>query len=332
VIIIAEAGVNHNGNFELAKDLAVKAKETGADYVKYQSFITESNITMEAPKAVYQTETTDIHETQFEMLKKLEFSLSETKELKQFCDSIKMGFLTTPAENENIELVEEMKLDFIKIASESIVNYQLLEKVGSLKGKIIMSTGMSTIDEIDAALKVLIESGTNRQNIILLHCNSQYPTLFKDVNLRAMATLKKHFCLQVGLSDHSMGLEVPISAAARGACIIEKHFTLDNDMEGPDHKCSLNPDDFTRMVSMIRNLELALGTGEKTPTESEKKNIHFMRRSLVAKVSINKGELFTAENLIAKRPGTGLSPMLWPSVIGERAVKFFNKDDFITLK
>jgi len=332
VIIIAEAGVNHNGNLDLAKELAAKAKETGADYVKYQSFITELNILKDAPKAKYQLETTNLEQSQFEMLKGLELSLDQTKELKEYCDNIDIRFLTTPADKENMDLVKTMELDYIKVASESIVNYPLLQEIGKMKGRVVLSTGMSTLNEIDSALNVLVESGTRKDDIILLHCNSQYPTPFEDINLKAMITLSNKFGLPVGLSDHSLGIEVSIAATAMGACIIEKHFTLDNTMDGPDHRCSLNPFDFSKMVLMIRNIESSLGSGQKEPSPSEKINISYMRRSIMAKENIKAGEILTEENLIVKRPGTGLSPMLWPTLIGKRAVKDFNKDDFITLK
>ncbi len=328
-IIIAEAGVNHNGSIEFAKRLIDEAKACKADYVKFQSFVTEENISCNAPKAKYQNATTESSESQFEMLKKLELNFRETEELKIYADKIGIGFLTTPAEKQNVDLVSHLDLDFIKIASESVTNYLLLADIGKLNKPTILSTGMCDTEEISSAISVLMKFGLQKKNLILLHCNSEYPSPFMDLNLNAIKTMKKHFDVGVGFSDHSEGIEASIAAVALGAVIIEKHFTLDNNMSGPDHSSSLNPEDFGKLVKAIRNIEFSLGNGVKAPSNSEKKNIKFMRRSLVAKMSIKKGEKFTTDNVAAKRPAIGISPMEWELFNGKSSSRNYEIDELI---
>ena len=330
VVIIAEAGVNHNGDINLAKELIKQAKNIKADYVKFQSFVTEENISSKAPKTEYQLQTTISSESQFQMLKKLELSLDQTFQLKQYADNLGIGFLTTPAERQNVELVSDLGLDFVKIASESITNYLLLSEIAKLNQKTILSTGMSNILEIENAIEVLVKHGLQREKLTLLHCNSEYPSPYGDLNLKAIKSMKDYFGLEVGLSDHSEGFEATLAAVALGATIIEKHFTLDNQLEGPDHISSLNPKDFEKLIKMIRNVELSLGTGEKKPSDSEYKNIQYMRRSLVARTAIKKGDTFSIENVAAKRPADGISPMEWENIKGISAKKDYQVDDLIT--
>ena len=330
VVIIAEAGVNHNGDINLAKELIKQAKYIQADYVKFQSFLTEENISSKAPKTEYQLQTTISSESQFQMLKKLELSLEQTFQLKQYADSLGIGFLITPAERQNVELVSDLGLDFVKIASESITNYLLLSEIAKLNQKTILSTGMSNIQEIDNAIEVLVKHGLQRDKLTLLHCNSEYPSPYGDLNLKAIKSMKDYFGLEVGLSDHSEGFEATLAAVALGATVIEKHFTLDNQLEGPDHISSLNPKDFEKLIKMVRNVELSLGTGEKKPSDSEFKNIQYMRRSLVARTTIKKGDTFSIENVAAKRPADGISPMEWESIKGVSAKKDYQVDDLIT--
>ena len=330
VVIIAEAGVNHNGDINLAKELIEQAKSIKADYVKFQSFVTEENISSKAPKTEYQLQTTISSESQFQMLKKLELSLDQTFHLKQYADSLGIGFLTTPAERQNVKLVSDLGLDFVKIASESITNYLLLSEIAKLNQKTILSTGMSNIQEIDNAIEVLVKHGLQREKLILLHCNSEYPSPYGDLNLKAIKSMKDYFGLEVGLSDHSEGFEASLAAVALGATVIEKHFTLDNQLEGPDHISSLNPRDFEKLIKMVRNVELSLGTGEKKPSDSEYKNIQYMRRSLVARKTIKKGDIFSIKNVAAKRPADGISPMEWESIEGISAKKDYQVDDLIT--
>lgn len=328
-IIIAEAGVNHNGSVKLAKRLIDEARACKADYVKFQSFVTEENISCDAPKAKYQNDTTESSETQFEMLKKLELNFKQTEELKIYADKIGIGFLTTPAEKQNVDLVSRLELDFIKIASESITNYLLLTEIGKLNRSTILSTGMCNIDEISNAMSVLMKSGLQKKKLILLHCNSEYPSPYVDLNLNAIKTMKKQFDVAVGFSDHSEGIEASIAAVAIGSVVIEKHFTLDNHMVGPDHSSSLNPEDFGKLVKAIRNVELSLGNGMKVPSNSEKKNIKYMRRSLVAKVPIKKGEKFTTDNVAAKRPAIGITPMEWELFEGKSSSRNYKTDELI---
>lgn len=329
VLIIAEAGVNHNGDIEIAKRLIEEASKAGADIVKFQTYHTEKLVCKNAQKAAYQMERTDETETQYDMLKKLELSIEMHYTLIEHCRKCNIRFLSTPFDEDSVNMLEKIGMDMYKIPSGEITNFPYLKKIGSLQKDIILSTGMSTINEVRAAVDILKRSGTKK--ISILHCNTQYPTPMKDVNLHAILTLKDELGLPVGYSDHTKGIEVPIAAVALGATIIEKHFTLDKDMEGPDHKASADPVEFKNMVAAIRNIEQALGNGVKEPTESEKANINIVRKSIVAKRKILKGELFTKENITVKRPGNGLSPMKWNEIIGMQATKDFEEDELIKI-
>lgn len=329
VYIIAEAGVNHNGDVNIAKQLVDAAAEAGVDAVKFQTFKTENLVCKDAKKAEYQTETTDKTESQFDMLKKLELTLDMHRELIDYCKKKKVTFLSTPFDMESIDLLEQLEMEVYKIPSGEITNLPYLRKIGSLGKKVILSTGMSTIQEVQDAVKVLRESGS--EDISVLHCNTQYPTPMEDVNLNVIQTMREALGVPVGYSDHTQGIEVPIAATALGATIIEKHFTLDRGMEGPDHKASLEPEELKKMVQAIRNIEKALGKKEKIPTESEKDNIPIVRKSIVAKVQIKEGEIFRESNITTKRPGTGLSPMLWDKVIGQKASRDFQADEMIEI-
>ena len=329
VFIIAEAGVNHNGSIALAKKLIDVASEAGADAVKFQTFKAEKVVSKNAPKAAYQKKTTDPAESQFEMIKKLELDVNAHKELMTYCKQKHIMFLSTPFDHASIELLNNLGLEIFKIPSGEITNHPYLRHIGSLKKRVIMSTGMADIGEIEDALDVLITAGTPKENITILHANTMYPTPMEDVNLRAMQTIACTFGCDVGYSDHTLGIEVPIAAVAMGAKVIEKHFTLDKTMEGPDHKASLEPDELKAMVQAIRNIEKALGTGIKKPSPSERPNIEVARKSIVAARPIKKGELFTEENLTIKRPGNGISPMRWDEIIGTEAQKDYKEDDLI---
>ena len=304
VFIIAEAGVNHNGSLELAKKMAYEAKEAGVDAVKFQTFKSEKIVSRYADKADYQKKTTDASENQLAMLKKLELSYDNFKELKDYCDEIGILFLSTPFDLESIDFLDSIGMSLYKIPSGDITNYPYLVKIAGKGKKVILSTGMCYLDEIEAAVKVLNDNGCN--DIVILHCNTEYPTPYKDVNLNAMQEIKEKFNVTVGYSDHTEGIEVPIAAVAMGAKVIEKHFTLDRNMEGPDHKASLEPDTLRQMVTSIRNIELALGNGDKEPSESECKNRDIARKSIVAACGIKKGEYFTESNITVKRPGSGI--------------------------
>lgn len=329
VFIIAEAGVNHNGDIKLAKRLVDVAVEAGADAVKFQTFKAETLVCKNAKKADYQLETTDGEETQFEMLKKLELTKEMHEELIAYCKEKRIMFLSTPFDVESVALLNEYGIEIMKIPSGEITNYPYLKAVGETGKKVILSTGMSTLVEVEEAVKVLQNHGA--EEITLLHCNTEYPTPMKDVNLLAMCTMKDEIGVSVGYSDHTEGIEVPIAAVALGATVIEKHFTLDKTMEGPDHKASLEPEELKQMVKAIRNIEQAMGNGKKEPSESEKKNIEIVRKSIVAKCDIAEGETFTEKNLTTKRPGNGIIPMAWNDVIGKRAKKDFKEDEQIRL-
>jgi N,N'-diacetyllegionaminate synthase len=329
VFIIAEAGVNHNGSIALARKLIDVASEAGADAVKFQTFKAEKVVSKNAPKAAYQKKTTDPAESQFEMIKKLELDVNAHKELMTYCKQKHIMFLSTPFDHASIELLNNLGLEIFKIPSGEITNLPYLRHIGSLKKRVIMSTGMADIGEIEDALDVLITAGTPKENITILHANTMYPTPMEDVNLRAMQTIACTFGCDVGYSDHTLGIEVPIAAVAMGAKVIEKHFTLDKTMEGPDHKASLEPDELKAMVQAIRNIEKALGTGIKKPSPSERPNIEVARKSIVAARPIKKGELFTEENLTIKRPGNGISPMRWDEIIGTEAQKDYKVDELI---
>jgi N,N'-diacetyllegionaminate synthase len=329
VFIIAEAGVNHNGSIEIAKKLINVAKDSGADAVKFQTFKTENLVSKNAQKADYQKQTTDAQESQFDMIKKLELDLSTHKELMNYCDEKNIMFLSTPFDHDSIELLFELGLKIFKIPSGEITNLPYLSHIGKLGKKVILSTGMADIGEIEDALNILVESGTRKENITVLHANTEYPTPMEDVNLRAMVTIGNTFNVDYGYSDHTLGIEVDIAAVAMGAKCIEKHFTLDKTMEGPDHKASLEPDELKSMVKAIRNIELALGSGIKKPSKSESKNMAIARKSIVANCNIQKGEVLTDNNLTIKRPGIGISPMQWNEIIGTIAQKDYEEDELI---
>lgn len=329
VFIIAEAGVNHNGSFELALKLVDKAKESGADCVKFQTFHSENEISRFAEKAEYQKENGNTAESQLDMVKKLELPFEDFVKIKAYCDKVGIVFLSTPFEPDSVAFLDTIEMPFWKIPSGEVTNYPFLRAIAKTQKPVVMSTGMCEIDEIAAAIELLKANGTSK--ISLLHCNTEYPTPFEDVNLNAMKTLREHFGVEVGYSDHTGGIEVPIAAAALGATIIEKHFTLDKNMEGPDHKASLEPEELAAMVTGIRRIEKAMGNGEKTVSDSERKNMDIARKSIVAKREIAKGEFFTEDNITTKRPGNGINPMLWNDVIGAAAIRDFREDELIEL-
>ena len=328
-IIIAEAGVNHNGSLKLAKKLISIAAEAKADYVKFQTFKAETLITQIADKAKYQKELTNIDESQFEMIKKLELDITAHKQLIDYCKTKDVQFLSTAFDHDSIELLAELNIPLFKIPSGEITNLPYLRHIGKMGKPIIISTGMSTMDEVRNALNILVDSGAEKEQITILHCNTEYPTPMKDVNLKAMLTIKYELGVNIGYSDHTLGIEVPIAAVAMGANVIEKHFTLDRNMSGPDHRASLEPSELSAMVMAIRNIEKAMGGGEKKPSLSERKNISVARKSIVALKPIKKGELFTEENLTVKRPGTGISPMEWEALIGKAASSDYEIEDLI---
>ena len=330
VYIIAEAGDNHNGDFNTALKLVDVAKRAGADCVKFQTFVTEEIISKYAEMAEYQKKNTGKEESQFEMVKRLELSFDEFRKIKEYCDRVGIQFLSTPFDLKSVDFLNELVVPFFKIPSGEITNYTYLIKIAHTGKPVVMSTGMCEPDEILAAINVLEKNGSGE--ITLLHCNTEYPTPLKDVNLYAMRTMKKMFGKKVGYSDHTKGIEVPVAAVALGACVIEKHFTLDKNMPGPDHKASLEPDELGRMVKNIRNIEIALGDGVKRVSESERKNIAIARKSIVARRNIQEGEILTEENLAVKRPGTGINPMQWMEVLGTRAVRDFKEDELIEIR
>ena len=331
VLIIAEAGINHNGDINIAKEMVDIACDAGADIIKFQTFKAEKVISKNAPKADYQLLTTSRTESQLEMAKKLELSFENFRDLFDYCKKIGIVFLSTPFDLESLYFLEELGQQYIKIPSGETTNLPYLRKVGELNKKIIMSTGMMKLKEIELCINILINNGTSKKNLTLLHCNTEYPTPLEDVNLLAMKSIQNEFALDVGYSDHSLGIEVPLAAVALGASVIEKHFTLDKNMHGPDQKSSLSPQELQNMIKSIRKIEILLGSGIKKPSNSEKKNIVIARRSVVASRNIEKGEIFTEENITTKRPGTGISPMMWDSVLGKKAKKFFREDVLIEL-
>lgn len=340
-IIIAEAGVNHNGDFETAKKMILAAKEAGADYVKFQTAVPELVISEFAPQAEYQKENTGIVESQLDMCRKIHLPLSAYKPLSDFCHEVGIGFMSTPFDLTSIDLLAEIGQDYFKVPSGEITNLPYLRKIAEKGIPVILSTGMSTIAEIESAIKIL--TGTHhstpsgfkptlsRNQIIVLHCNTQYPTPYCDINLRAMQTMAEELFVRTGFSDHSLGIEAPIAAVALDACVIEKHFTLSRSMEGPDHKASLEPDELKAMVTAIRHVEEALGNGVKQVSDSERPNIEIARKSIVAIRPIKKGEILTEENIYVKRPGNGVSPMLWDKAIGSAAIRDFEHDELIEL-
>ncbi len=329
IFIIAEAGDNHNGNLENALKLVDKAAEAGADCVKFQTFVTEEVISRHAEMAEYQKQNTGVEESQFDMVKKLELSFEDFRQIQAYCRTKGILFLSTPFDLPSIAFLNDIGVPFFKIPSGEITNYPYLAAIGRTHKDVVLSTGMCTVEEIREAIAVLEENGAGRMT--LLHCNTEYPTPYEDVNLNAMETMRAVFGKEVGYSDHTLGIEVPVAAAALGAVIIEKHFTLDKDMEGPDHKASLEPEELAAMIKAVRNIETALGSSEKKPSPSELKNLAAARKSIVARRNIRQGELLTEENLAVKRPGTGISPMRYPDVLGTRAVRDFKADQFIEL-
>jgi N,N'-diacetyllegionaminate synthase len=329
VFIIAEAGVNHNGSIELAKKLIDVASEAGVDAVKFQTFKAENLVSKNAVKAEYQKETTDASESQFDMLKKLELDVDMHYELIAYCKSKNILFLSTPFDHESIDMLDTLGLEIFKIPSGEITNLPYLRHIGSLNKEVILSTGMADIGEIEDALDVLTDAGTLKENITVLHANTMYPTPMEDVNLRAMVTIGNTFDVAYGYSDHTLGIEVDIASVAMGATCIEKHFTLDKTMEGPDHKASLEPDELSSMVKAIRNIEIALGSSVKKPSPSETPNIKIARKSIVASSSIKEGEVFTENNLAVKRPSTGINPMRWDEIVGTVAIRNYSSDELI---
>lgn len=332
VLIIAEAGVNHNGSIELAKQLVEKAAEAGADFIKFQTFKSEKLVSKAAKQAEYQQKNIGkVGESQLSMLKKLELSEDDHKELIKYCNEKGVKFFSTAFDLSTIDLLHSFNLSFWKIPSGEVTNYPYIKKIGSYHEPVILSTGMCELSDIEAALNVLLEEGLSKDDITILHCNTEYPTPFADVNLKAMLEIGQKFGVKIGYSDHTKGIEVPIAAVALGATVIEKHFTLDRNMDGPDHKASLEPKELKQMVISIRNIEQALGTGHKAISESERKNIAVARKSIVAACPIKKGELLTKDNITVKRPGTGISPMRWNEVIGTVATRNYNEEDQIAL-
>ena len=332
-IIIAEAGVNHNGSIELAKKLVEKAKEAGVDYIKFQTFKASKLVTKAAKQAEYQQKNIGKEgDSQYQMLKKLELSPEEHNILIDYCHQLGIKFFSTAFDFDSIDYLHSLNLGLWKIPSGEVTNYPFLKRIAAFNEPIILSTGMCDMDDVRAAVEALYKNGLSKENLILLHCNTEYPTPFEDVNLKAMDALRKEFGIEVGYSDHTKGIEVPIAAVALGATVIEKHFTLDRNMEGPDHKASLEPDELKAMVSSIRNIEKAVGgDGTKHISESEKKNIAIARKSIVAACDIKVGEIFTEENLTVKRPGSGISPMRWEEVVGTKAKRDFFEDDLIEI-
>lgn len=327
--IIAEAGVNHNGDIKLAKKLVDVAKRAGADAIKFQTFKAENLVSKVAQKADYQKKATGSDESQLEMVKKLELSFHDFKELKKYCEKKELLFLSTPFDLDSIGFLKSLEIPIYKVPSGEITNLPFLMKIAQIGKQVIMSTGMSDLNEVAFALDVLRKNGAGI--ITLLHCNTQYPTPFKDANIKAMITLKQRFGVAVGYSDHTLGIEASIAAVALGATVIEKHFTLNKNMNGPDHKASLDPQELKAMVKAIRNIEVAIGDGIKRPSESEIPNREIARKSIVARRNIIKGEVFDEDNLAVKRPGNGISPLKWFEVLGKKAKQDFCEDELIEL-
>ena len=332
-LIIAEAGVNHNGSIELAKKLVEKAKEAGVDYIKFQTFKTSKLVTKAAKQAEYQQKNIGKEgDSQYQMLKKLELSPEEHEVLIDYCHQLGIKFFSTAFDFDSIDYLHSLNLGLWKIPSGEVTNYPFLKRIAAYNEPTILSTGMCDMEDVRAAVDALYKNGLSKDNLILLHCNTEYPTPFEDVNLKAMDALRKDFGVEVGYSDHTKGIEVPIAAVALGATVIEKHFTLDRNMEGPDHKASLEPDELKAMVCAIRNIEKAVGgDGTKHVSESERKNIAIARKSIVAACDIKAGEVFTEQNLTVKRPGNGISPMRWEEVVGTKAKRDFSEDDLIEI-
>ncbi len=327
IFIIAEAGVNHNGDIEIAKRLVDEAVLAGADAVKFQTFRAEAVVCKNAKKADYQMMTTEQSESQFDMLRKLELTPDMHEQLIDYCMDKNIMFLSTPFDIDSIHYLVKCGINILKVPSGEITNYPYLREIAKTGKKVILSSGMSTLEEVREAVRVLKDHGSG--DITVLHCNTEYPTPYKDVNLQAMVTIRDELGVAVGYSDHTQGIEVPIAAAALGATVIEKHFTLDRNMDGPDHKASLEPQELQAMVMTVRNIEQALGNGCKEPSASEKKNVDVVRRSIVARCDIKTGERFTEDNLTTKRPGTGINPMCWEQIIGKKARRDFREDELI---
>ncbi len=328
-LIIAEAGVNHNGDIQKAYELIDVAVDAGVDIIKFQTFSADKLVTRSAKKAEYQEKNATEFKSQYDMLKALELSKDSFLQLKERCKSKRLEFLTTGFDISDLEFISTMGQSRYKIPSGEITSLPYLRYVGKKKYPIILSTGMSTMDEIGDAIEILQSSGTELKKITVLHCNSEYPTPMEDVNLKAMITIKKKFGVEVGYSDHTLGIEIPIAAVALGATVIEKHFTLDRKLPGPDHRASLEPNELNAMVKAIRNIEVALGDGVKHPSLSEKKNINIARKSIVAAKPIKKGDVFSSENLTIKRPGNGISPMDWDNIVGRIAKNNYLIDELI---
>ena len=331
VLIIAEAGINHNGSLTRAIKMIKVAKKIGADVIKFQTAVPELMITKNAKKANYQKTGKLDKETQVQMIKKFHLPLSAYKILKNACKKNDITFLSSPFDILSAKHLINLKINKIKIPSGEITNFPLIKFLAKQKVEVILSTGMSNIKEIKNAIRILKKFGCKNKDISILHCNSSYPTPYKDVNLNTIQTLKKKFSLKVGYSDHTNGIEVAIAAVCKGAKIIEKHFTLNKNLKGPDHKVSLDPKEFELMVKSIRNVESSFGSKNKIVTKSEKPNIQIVRKSIVAKIFIKKGTKFNEENIATKRPGNGISPMNWGKILGKKAIKDFNVDDFIIL-
>jgi len=329
VKIILEAGINHNGSLNLAKKMVDVAAKSGADFIKFQTFKTDFLVTKNAKRARYSVKNFKKKLTQYQMLKKFELSEKDHHILIKYCKKKNINFLSSPFSIESFNFLNKLKVDTIKIPSGEITNLPFLRHIGKHKKKIVISTGMSYLNEVNEALKILVKSGTAKKNITVLHCNTEYPSPFKDINLKAMLTIKKKLKVKIGYSDHSLGTIVPIAATALGASIIEKHFTLNKKLSGPDHKASLSPSEVYEMVNEIRATEKILGSNIKKPTSSEKKNKIPARKSIVAKNFIKKGDKFTEDNLTTKRPGNGISPMNWNRIIGKKSKKNYKKDDLI---
>ena len=332
-LIIAEAGVNHNGSIDIAKQLVDKATDAGADIIKFQTFKSEKLVSKSAQQAEYQKRNIGAKSdnSQLSMLKKLELSEQNHVELMAYCKEKNIKFFSTAFDLDSIDYLHSLNLGLWKIPSGEVTNYPFLKRIAAYNEKTILSTGMCDMQDVRAAVDALYKNGLSKENLTLLHCNTEYPTPFEDVNLRAMGALRKEFGVEVGYSDHTKGIEVPIAAVALGATVIEKHFTLDRNMEGPDHKASLEPDELKAMVTAIRHIEQALGDGYKKISNSERRNIAIARKSIVAAYHIKKGEPLTEQNITVKRPGTGISPMHWEEVIGTIAIKDYEKDDLIML-
>ena len=330
-LIIAEIGVNHNGCLETAKKMIDIAKLSGANYVKFQSFVASSLVTKNAMKSDYQKTSENDKSTQLEMLKELEFSVKQFDQIFDYCKIKNIGFLSTGFDFQSMETLKSYDMDYIKVPSGEITNLPMLQYVSKLKKPIILSTGMSTIKEIDAALKILYQNGVKDNNITLLQCTSEYPTPLSQANLNTIPELRKIFNISVGFSDHTTGIEAALGAVALGASIIEKHFTLDRSQKGPDHKTSIEPEDFKNMVNFIRGIEIALGSSVKKPSIVEEKNKIIVRKSIVAKKKIHKGEIFDENNLTTKRPANGISPMMIQSIIGKKSKRDFKKDELIEI-